>query len=91
MNTKFSDRIGITKPRDSIQIESMDDALKNGLWNILCKYYWDVVGYKSASSINLDDPRNASLRNLSEKIIEKYFKEHILELFKMHGWTNTEN
>lgn len=36
---KFSERIGIIKAKDSIQIESIDDDLKNGLWNIFHSYY----------------------------------------------------
>jgi hypothetical protein len=28
----FSDRIGITQPRTILQVEAMDDELRNGLW-----------------------------------------------------------
>jgi len=38
---KFSERIGITKAKDSIQLEYIDDDLKNGLWNIFHAYYLD--------------------------------------------------
>jgi len=36
---KFSERIGITKAKHSIQLEHVDDDLKNGLWNIFHTYY----------------------------------------------------
>lgn len=36
---KFSERIGIIKAKDSIQIEFIDDDLKNGLWNVFHSYY----------------------------------------------------
>jgi hypothetical protein len=36
---KFSERIGIIKAKDSIQINSIDSELKNGLWNIFHTYY----------------------------------------------------
>jgi hypothetical protein len=36
---KFSERIGIIKAKDSIQIDSIDSELKNGLWNIFHSYY----------------------------------------------------
>ena len=31
--SKFSDRIGVTKPKVEIQIGSMDSELKSCLWN----------------------------------------------------------
>lgn len=37
---RFSDRIGITKTRDSIQIDSMDAILSNKLWNILLSEFY---------------------------------------------------
>ena len=36
---RFSQRIGIIKAKDSIQIDSIDNDLKNGLWNIFDSYY----------------------------------------------------
>ncbi len=80
MNMKFSDRMGITKPRDAIQIESMDEALINGLWNMLHKYYWNDFEYVSGSFINLNDDRNARLRRLTETIIEQYFNGRLDEI-----------
>jgi hypothetical protein len=38
----FSERKGITKPRTELQIESMDDALKNCLWNVLSGNYFEI-------------------------------------------------
>jgi hypothetical protein len=35
---KFSDRIGITKQKDVIQMNGIDDILKNKLWNIFFTY-----------------------------------------------------
>jgi hypothetical protein len=35
MADRFSERIGITKPRDALQLDCMDDALRNCLWNTL--------------------------------------------------------
>jgi hypothetical protein len=36
---RFSERIGIIKAKDSIQIDSIDSDLKNGLWNVFDSYY----------------------------------------------------
>lgn len=38
---QFSDRIGVTKPRDLIQVDSMDDDLRISLWNVLTAVYWE--------------------------------------------------
>lgn len=38
---RFSDRIGITKPRDKIQVNKIDGPLKNQLWSAMLKYYWN--------------------------------------------------
>lgn len=35
---KFSDRVGLTVPKNTIQKDTMDDALKNSLWNIFKIY-----------------------------------------------------
>jgi hypothetical protein len=35
ISMKFSDKIGITKPKSVIQLNSMDDSLRNKLWNVL--------------------------------------------------------
>jgi AbiJ N-terminal domain 4 len=41
----FSERMGIQPQRTQIQTESMDDALRNGLWNILNLRCWDKLNY----------------------------------------------
>lgn len=37
---KFSEREGITKARTEIQVNSIDDALRAKLWNVLDLHYW---------------------------------------------------
>lgn len=41
----FSERTGITKTKEETQIESMNNALRNCLWNTLHKFYWISGGY----------------------------------------------
>ena len=36
----FSERMRFTPPREALQLDSMDDALRNGLWNVLWDYCW---------------------------------------------------
>lgn len=61
---KFSDRIGVTQADQFIQIESVDETLRNHLWNALDLYYWktsnsrymvptDAFGAKSENKISL--------------------------------------
>jgi hypothetical protein len=40
---QFSERMGFKPVKDIIQINSMDDDLRNGLWNVLTIYYWNNV------------------------------------------------
>lgn len=40
---KFSERQGIVKAKETIQTESIDDDLANGIWNLLQLYYFDKV------------------------------------------------
>jgi hypothetical protein len=40
---KFSERIGIIKAKDTIQLEYIDDDLRNGLWNAFQIYYLDKI------------------------------------------------
>lgn len=45
----FSERIGATRAKDVIQVQSMDGDLRIGLWNVLTEVYWTpnviTVGY----------------------------------------------
>lgn len=40
---KFSQRVGITPVIKIVQKESMDEDLRNSLWNTLCFYYWPNI------------------------------------------------
>lgn len=40
---KFSERNGIVKAKESIQIDYMDDDLRNGLWNSFQMFYLDQI------------------------------------------------
>jgi hypothetical protein len=41
MKLRFSDRIGVTKPPSSIQINSMNESLRNSIWNLLLELFGD--------------------------------------------------
>jgi hypothetical protein len=40
----FSERMGFKPTKTKIQVESVDDALRIGLWNALTVYCWDHLG-----------------------------------------------
>lgn len=41
---RFSERMGFRPVKSVIQLDSMDDDLRNGLWNALSMYCWDQLG-----------------------------------------------
>jgi hypothetical protein len=43
----FSKRMGLQEPKDTLQLESMDDDLRVRLWNALCFHYWDNALYRT--------------------------------------------
>jgi len=45
MRKRFSERYGFVKVRDTFQIDSMDDRLRNRLWNQFRTYYIDTIEY----------------------------------------------
>lgn len=47
---KFSERIGKNKIKEVIQIEGIDDELKNSLWNSITFYYWNTIKESYISS-----------------------------------------
>ena len=40
---KFSQRYGYTPAKNAIQLESIDDELRNALWSVVKLHYWDTV------------------------------------------------
>jgi hypothetical protein len=71
---KFSERYGYEQVRTSLQIESVDDGLRNRLWNVICiMFFHDVPKYSSANSNYL--PNNNRVSRLLENLYHSYFKE----------------
>lgn len=65
---KFSDRIGVTKPRAIIQLNLVEEESKNLLWNLLDKHYWD----KGMAARVCDAPRD--LQEFYKHIWNSFFK-----------------
>jgi len=71
----FSERQGLIKPREEVQIESMDSALRNGLWNCLTKHYWELGG--STHSNYILKPTQPRFYSFIEVIWSDLFKRTV--------------
>jgi hypothetical protein len=67
---RFSQRHGHSPVKNAIQIDSMDDALRNSLWNVLQVVVWD--SHKSGSSYSYTSHSN--LFDLLRAYWRDYFK-----------------
>ena len=65
--TLFSHRKGLKKVRTEIQVDSMDKALRNRLWNVLDYYYWSKGGSEY-------DSMTGDMTSFFNKLWHSYFK-----------------
>lgn len=68
----FSQRHGYKPIKKVMQIDSVDQELRNGLWNALHIFYWST-----GKSGYLDSPHNESLHDCFYWLWLDYFKERI--------------
>lgn len=68
----FSQRQGIKPIKDTIQKDSIDQDLRNGLWDALHMFYWEGVKSKWLSNTN-----NADMQILINRLWHSYFKKPI--------------
>jgi len=75
---KFSQRYGYKPIRETIQIDSMDEALRNGIWNVLKLLCWNKV-YSSTRDLRggayLDSYGNEKIKELCLNLWLAYFKK----------------
>jgi hypothetical protein len=78
----FSERYGYKPVREIIQIESMDQPLRNRLWSLLKVYCWDNVRYSSGmySGCYISEKSNEDLYFLCRQLWFSYFKEPLDQL-----------
>ena len=84
---KFSERYGYKSVRELIQLDSMDDPLRNGLWSLLQLHIWNHVSnpYHSHTLVSAD---NRAIKSLCVRLWLHYFK-HPLDLLT-DSWTQTQ-
>jgi hypothetical protein len=79
----FSERKGLKKVRTEIQVDSMDMALKNRLWNVLDYYYWS----HEHGIPNIVEVPSAQMKSILTKIWGDYFKESVTIIYQW--WSET--
>ena len=76
----FSQRYGYEPVRDVVQLESMDEPLRNGLWNMLKILVWDrAQPLHGIELCLLSDDRNKPIRILCLFLWIDYFKKALDE------------
>ncbi|MBF0457558.1 MAG: hypothetical protein HQK99_06650 [Nitrospirae bacterium] len=89
----FSERYGYTKVRDIIQIESVDDPLKNGLWSVLDICIWRNITPWSNPDLNAYIYSSSPLPNripdsLYDRLWRYYFDKPVDEIH--NDWMNAK-
>ena len=84
---RFSERYGHKKVRDILQIESIDEPLKNALWSLLKVNIWDHVRHSSGmyGGHYISKDSNQELYALCQQLWFNYFKEPLDTL--NHDWS----
>ena len=82
----FSERYGLKPLRDVVQINSIDDPLRNGLWSLLKLHCWDRVRGTSGMYSGFFLSENEEHQILCRRIWYSYFKSPLDEL--SNDWTN---
>jgi hypothetical protein len=70
MSSRFSERIGKKEPRNAIQLDSMDDMLRNSLWNVLNVYIFERLLREDSNYLN-----SSRFNNLFHGIWFNFLKE----------------
>lgn len=76
----FSERYGYKPIREIIQIESMDEPLKNGLWSLLMLHVWNQVHYSQGMYGGYHLSNNKDHKILCERLWFNYFKNSLDQL-----------
>lgn len=77
---QFSERYGYKKVREIIQIDSIDEPLRNGLWSLLKIHVWDNICMSSYGLHYLSDRSNSEIKQLCVLIWFHFFKEPLDQL-----------
>jgi len=67
---RFSERIGKKQPKTDLQIDSIDEELRNGLWSLICMFFTEPI--KNSHWIS-----DSNYKHFIESIWFSFFKEPI--------------
>jgi hypothetical protein len=84
---RFSKRFGYQRVRESVQLESIDEPLRNALWNALQIHVWDNARHSTGmySGYYLSSNSNSDLYVLCQRLWLHFFKQPLDQLD--HNWT----
>lgn len=84
---RFSERYGHKKLREIVQIDSIDDPLRNALWSLLKVNIWDDVRASTGlyGGYYISSDSNREIRALCERLWFNYFKKPLDTLD--HDWS----
>lgn len=89
---RFSERYGYKKVREIVQIDSIDEPLRNALWSLLTVHVWDhmhpssdgfTVNYRLSSGLN------SEISKLCHRLWFAYFKKPLDQLD--NNWNTVYN
>ena len=79
----FSEREGLKKVRTEIQVDSIDSALRNRLWNELDYFYWSEGGYGASAGTQ------PQMRAFLNKTWHYFYKEPVDNL--SYDWSDNKD
>lgn len=68
----FSERKGLEKVRTEIQVDSVDNTLRNRLWNLLTAYYWE--GGQRGFALPVENNITSEMSSFLSSLWHNYFK-----------------
>ncbi len=77
---RFSERYGYKPIREIIQIESIDEPLRNGLWSLLKIHAWDGAYFSQGVHSGYYLSSNKEYKSLCERLWFHYFKKPLDQL-----------
>lgn len=84
---KFSERQKITEARIEIQLDYIDEPLKNTLWNILLEDFFSPISTSTGDSFS---PKESNFSKISKHIWKEFFKGAVDRLNQTSYYNFTE-
>ena len=86
MATSFSDRIGVTKPKDVLQVETVDADLRNGLWQACIEHHFKKFNRYYANDSSFQSNMTNVYVNFFKKSSDNIPYGHEAGIQKLRDW-----